>query len=126
MIYTLVAPNPEKLLSLNDRNGTPYQRRLIHERAAQWRKSAWAYAMARPRPVFVGLAVVEIQFGVKDPGRRRDPNNFARTTKPIVDGLVDAGVFVDDDSAHVDQRQPTFTDTLPHHHYRVTVTGDAL
>lgn len=33
--------------------------------------------------------------------RRRDPHNFTLTLKPLVDGLVDAGVFPDDDYLHV-------------------------
>lgn len=33
--------------------------------------------------------------------RRRDPANWAESAKAAVDGLVDAGVFEDDDSAHV-------------------------
>jgi crossover junction endodeoxyribonuclease RusA len=33
--------------------------------------------------------------------RRRDPNNWAPTAKPCIDGLVDAGVFDDDDHTRV-------------------------
>ena len=33
--------------------------------------------------------------------RRRDPANWAPTAKAIVDGLVDAGVFPDDNDHHV-------------------------
>lgn len=40
--------------------------------------------------------------------RRSDPNNAADTTKPLVDGLRDAGVLVDDDHVHV---------IGPNHHY---------
>jgi crossover junction endodeoxyribonuclease RusA len=42
------------------------------------------------------------------PGRggRYDPMNFTATTKPAIDGLVDAGVVVDDDSAHVHEVAP--------------------
>lgn len=32
---------------------------------------------------------------------RADPNNAAPTTKALVDGLTDAGVWTDDDSAHL-------------------------
>lgn len=32
---------------------------------------------------------------------RSDPNNCADTTKPLIDGLRDAGVLVDDDHLHV-------------------------
>lgn len=33
--------------------------------------------------------------------RKRDPGNWAESAKAAVDGLVDAGVFVDDNSQHV-------------------------
>lgn len=33
--------------------------------------------------------------------RRTDPANAADTTKPLVDGVVDAGVLADDDHTHV-------------------------
>lgn len=33
---------------------------------------------------------------------RRDPHNFTPTVKPIVDGLVRAGLLPDDDSRHLD------------------------
>lgn len=33
--------------------------------------------------------------------RRRDPANWEPTAKAVMDGLVDAGVFVDDDHTHV-------------------------
>lgn len=32
---------------------------------------------------------------------RWDPNNFHDTTKPLVDGLVDAGILADDDHTRV-------------------------
>lgn len=40
--------------------------------------------------------------------RKSDPNNAADTTKPLVDGLRDAKVLVDDDHVHV---------VGPNHHY---------
>lgn len=33
--------------------------------------------------------------------RRRDPDNWAPTTKACIDGFVDAGLLVDDDHKHV-------------------------
>jgi crossover junction endodeoxyribonuclease RusA len=33
--------------------------------------------------------------------RKRDPNNWADTAKAVVDGLVDAGLFPDDDPRYV-------------------------
>jgi hypothetical protein len=40
--------------------------------------------------------------------RRRDAHNFVATTKPIVDGLVDAKVVADDDTTHLMTTEPTF------------------
>ena len=44
------------------------------------------------------LVVAGVQSRV---ARRSDPANASATTKPLVDGLVDAGVFPDDDHTHV-------------------------
>ena len=41
-------------------------------------------------------ATLEATFFVKT-HRRRDPDNLLASLKPLVDGLVDAGVLVDDD-----------------------------
>lgn len=38
----------------------------------------------------------------KRSARRYDPQNLYPLTKALVDGMVDAGVFVDDDHRHVD------------------------
>lgn len=42
------------------------------------------------------------------PGRRgtHDPMNITATSKPAIDGLVDAGVVPDDDSTHVHEETP--------------------
>jgi hypothetical protein len=37
----------------------------------------------------------------KPRGGRWDPNNYAGTTKALVDGLVSAGLLADDDHTHV-------------------------
>lgn len=49
--------------------------------------------------------------------RRRDPGNWYPTAKAIVDGLVDAGILIDDDHTKVvgpDMRQRTDKTTKPH------------
>lgn len=60
-----------------------------------------AYLMARsvgvpplPRAHIFG-------FYLPTDGRRRDPANWAPSAKAAVDGLVDAGVLVDDDDKHL-------------------------
>lgn len=75
------------------------------ERARRARQIRWTAALeARlaglrpmPGPVAVTVTVVYPRRG------RHDPENFAPSWKPAIDGLVDAGVLPDDDSTHVTQ-----------------------
>lgn len=76
----------------------------LHWRVKALRTKAWRTATAwRARadklPALRGADVVcELRFATR---RRRDPNNWAPTAKACIDGLVDAGVFIDDDSTRV-------------------------
>jgi hypothetical protein len=96
---------PGKLLNMNDRQHWAAKARLVKA----WRDAAyWAAveqmgrtpALRRRPPSIVTLAIP-----VKG-NRRRDPGNWFATVKPCVDGLVDAGVWEDDDMAHVALAQP--------------------
>ena len=49
---------------------------------------------------------VQLHYASGD-NRRRDTDNLVATLKPCVDGLVDAGLVVDDDPAHVTTIMPT-------------------
>ncbi|AYD89689.1 hypothetical protein D5R93_05835 [Actinomyces lilanjuaniae] len=83
------------VLSLNDRrhwSQAAPRRRAIRQVAAQTAVVGRAPRLRRAR------LAVEIAFPDR---RRRDPHNFMATVKPIVDGLVDAGVLPDDDAAHL-------------------------
>lgn len=53
--------------------------------------------------------------GVYEPPdrRKRDPANLYPSFKAAVDGLVDAGVLVDDDAAHLDGPDMRLGDTCP-------------
>lgn len=74
-----------------------------------WRKEAAMKAVIRERfriagrqgTPLVGLIHCRADLGFHDPGRRRDANNWHDTTKPAIDGLVDAGLLVDDDHRHL-------------------------
>jgi hypothetical protein len=76
-----------------------------------WRFATWAAACnalgkdasRRAR----GPSIVSIELPVPD-RRRRDPHNYFSTVKPIVDGLVDAGVWPDDTPEWVTTVEPTF------------------
>jgi hypothetical protein len=54
-----------------------------------------------------GVVHVTIPFAVH---RRRDPINYAKTVKHIVDGLVLAGAWPDDTLEYVEQQIPTLVD----------------
>ena len=83
------------VLNLNDRNHwskAASKRRTIRQLAEQTARFSHAPSLERAR------LVVEIAFPDR---RRRDPHNYMATVKPIVDGLVDAGVLPDDDAKHL-------------------------
>lgn len=66
---------------------------------ASWRGYAELLATAAGIPPMTkGLVVCELIFADR---RRRDPANWHPTAKACLDGLVDAGVFPDDDHKHV-------------------------
>jgi len=68
-------------------------------RVRAWRLATyfWARHLRLPRIEYARI-VCELRFVEV---RRRDPNNWAPTGKACVDGLVDAGVFADDNAKHV-------------------------
>lgn len=77
---------------------------------SMWRQAGHAWALRNKHrfptpPVPSNVLVI---FEVTDPGRRRDPLNMAPTVKALVDGLVDAGVWPDDDSRWVTVIEPQF------------------
>jgi Holliday junction resolvase RusA-like endonuclease len=93
---TVVFAQPARRLSMNDRGHW----RTRHRLTRAWRHAAFYAACdqlgvspsARRQPP----CFVLVTFPVPDPGRRRDADNPAPTCKAIVDGMVDAGVWVDD------------------------------
>lgn len=110
-------------LSMNDRVGWRRSWRI----GQGWKNAAHIAAVAqmgagpaarRREPCFVRVA-----FPVPDPGRRRDPHNLAPTVKAIVDGLVLAGVWPDDNERWVSVLDPRFykPDRNPRH-----VTADVI
>lgn len=97
--------------------------RLNMNQSGSWRKwartrKAWrvwcgTYARFTNVPRGLGPSNVRLTHYVTDPGRRRDPSNWMPTTKAAIDGLVDAGVFDDDDSTHVTVLEPRFERGTP-------------
>lgn len=98
-------PQPAPLLSLNDRIHWTKRR----QREGLWQESAWAYALKEyrgPKPCPKGK--VRVTLPVRSMKTRRDPHNFVATIKPIVDGLVHAGLWPDDTAEYVETTEPTF------------------
>jgi len=97
---------PADLMNLNDRMHWAKRASL----AKAWRETTGWNAIAqlpklfRPCPGFVGVSICLPVTSM----RRRDAHNFVATTKPIVDGLVDAKVVADDDTTHLMTTEPTF------------------
>lgn len=97
--YVLTFPQPAPLLNLNSR--LHWSTRSEYTR--EWRAAArWAAINAKLGQL--PPCIVTVTVPVKD-RRRRDPSNVY-VTKPIVDGLVDAGCWSDDTSEWVSTTEP--------------------
>lgn len=70
---------------------------FVHRGAIKaWRALACATAIGARVPKLTGAHIIgELRFTVD---RRRDPHNWMPTAKAAIDGLVDAGVFLDDNA----------------------------
>lgn len=102
---------PDRLLSLNDRLHWAPQR----QRARAWRLTAYATATElRQYPHRLPLApsIVTVHLPVPD-RRRRDPHNYFPTVKPVIDGLVDAGLWPDDTPEWVTTTEPHLVTGTP-------------
>lgn len=96
---------PGRLMSLNDRDHWATRNRLTKA----WRGTTGWAALQLPksfRPA-VGKVLVEVVLPVRRM-QRRDGHNFVATVKPIIDGLVDAGVVADDDTSRLVTAEPRF------------------
>lgn len=105
MILIEFAP-PDKLLSLNDHVHWRVQR----QREGLWRETAWAHALKQIKPSErpQRRSLVHVTLPVRSMSTRRDPHNFFATVKPIVDGLVHAGLWPDDTAEFVKTDEPSF------------------
>ena len=117
---------PARLLSMNDRHHWSVRARL----ARDWRLAAQvaarnarnsgqlAHAVQRV-DLRLPPSVISIVLPVRD-SRRRDPHNYFSTVKPIVDGLVDAGLWPDDTPEWVTTTEPTLSRTTTDVHIIIT------
>lgn len=122
---TLVFRPPAERLNMNDRMHWSDKAKLT----AAWKTAAWAVANnMRRHPSFVqpeGLVSVRVSFPVRSLKTRRDPHNMAPTVKAVVDGIVTAGVLVDDSSEHVRVIDPTFHLLAADPNVRVNLSWEA-
>jgi hypothetical protein len=97
-VITITLPAGLPMLSLNDRKHWAARNRV----AQQLKQAAWAMALGVRPPVVPPLGRAEVTVEYQPPDRReRDPDNIAAAGKPLIDGLVAAGLLTGDDSARV-------------------------
>lgn len=88
--------------------GNPYGNARIHpheraKRAREFRELSCLLASRNlPADPVDGLVIVTVTWCCKTK-HRRDPDNVSGYAKPLIDGLVDAGVIPDDSWRHVDE-----------------------
>ncbi|HAY43204.1 MAG TPA: hypothetical protein DCY59_06460 [Micrococcaceae bacterium] len=85
---------PSEWLNSNQRKHRMQDAGLV----ATWRELGRQSALGLP-PITVPVRIVAHIWRARN--GRYDPNNWNATTKPIVDGLVEAGLLVDDNFNYV-------------------------
>lgn len=93
-VAVLDVPAPCKLLNSNQRPHRMEKAKLVKA----WRKAGEQAGEGIAQ--FDGLVHITAHIW-KPRGGRWDPNNYWDTVKPLVDGIVDAGVLKDDDWENV-------------------------
>lgn len=103
-MITIVFAPPDRLLNLNDRQH--YMQRSGSVKL--WRQAGWAYGNnARRKHGTQGPSVVQVTLPISSGLKRaRDPHNYTPTMKAIIDGLVDAKLWPDDNSDWVTTLEP--------------------
>lgn len=106
MTYDLKFKAPARAVSINETNGLHWSRknRLVDP----WKEAGRWYAVAaRLKNVGPMVVTVTIPFTT---GRRRDPHNYTGTVvKALIDGMVRAGVWPDDNPEFVTVAEPILT-----------------
>lgn len=87
-------------LSLNDRQHWAVKAKHVKP----WREAALVLARQQRIPACSRIKV-ELHY-VPAQERRRDPDNLIACLKPLVDGLVDAGIVPDDTDQYVERTFP--------------------
>jgi hypothetical protein len=106
--FTLTFDWPRPPLTMNDRLHwrTKADKTRMMRQAASWQ------ARVSRLPADLSHVIVALTWVVTDRRRRDGGENLAPTYKALLDGLVDYGVVVDDDPAHV-TRGPSIVSYRP-------------
>ena len=86
---------PSEMISLNGRAHWA----AVHRQTVMLRSRGSLMVRAATRPRF-RMATLTVHVAYPD-HRRRDVHNLMGTVKPLVDGMVDAGLLPDDDDTHL-------------------------
>jgi crossover junction endodeoxyribonuclease RusA len=103
---TITLPGlPPKECSPNARVHPLAKARVTRRYRDEVRIRAWSALMAQPHGYWLApdKAQVDVTFVVPD-RRRRDKTNLAASFKAGLDGIVDAGILVDDSHEHCDDQ----------------------
>lgn len=108
---------PDDPLSLNKMPTTQWKAKKWRATKNAWREATcWAAVAAFPGkgPEGRRMPPCDIYASIPVAGNyRRDFHNLSPTLKPIVDGLVDAGLWVDDTPEYVDVHTPDLRPVPP-------------
>ncbi|MCD8140503.1 MAG: hypothetical protein LUE17_12125 [Planctomycetaceae bacterium] len=105
---SIVLPLPKRVLSPNHPIASMRGRMAKAAAVKKYRDQAKTAALAsgvETGPWELASVSATFYFSTK---RRRDQDNHMAMLKPAYDGLVDAGLLVDDDHEHLKREPPTF------------------
>ena len=121
---TITLPLPNKMLSPNHTVGSIGGRMAKAQAIKSYRQNAWLATLAHVAEGHVSpmqSAQVTLTFHLPDQ-RRRDIGNLEASMKPAYDGLVDAGLIVDDDYLHLRHLPSTIEIDKGNPRVEITVT----
>lgn len=117
---TIILPLPPKVLQPNCTVGTIGSRFMKAAATKRYRRLAKEAVEAECIETAPwGKLSVKARFYFKTT-RNRDPDNATGSLKAAYDGIVDAGLVVDDDYEHMEREKPIFSGD--HNHPRVELT----
>lgn len=119
---TIILPLPPKVLQPNHTVGSRGGRFAKAAATKKYRRMACEAAQSacvETGPWELAEASVRFFHATK---RRRDEDNAMGCLKAAYDGIVDAGIVVDDDSTHLRREMPVFAIDPLHPRVEITVT----